>query len=55
MAISNLNSLALTFLDKFVHHVILLRFNHSCEFACQQRVLKTFPRLGYRCSEDGIV
>ena len=28
---------------------------HSCEFACQQRVLKTFPGPGYPCSKDGIV
>ena len=28
---------------------------HSCRFACQQRVLKTFPGPGYLCSEDGVV
>ena len=28
---------------------------HSCGFACQQRVLKTFPGPGYLHSEDGIV
>ena len=28
---------------------------HSCEFACQQRVLKTFPGPGYLRSEDGVV
>ena len=28
---------------------------HCCGFACQQRVLKTFPGLGYLCSEDGVV
>ena len=28
---------------------------HSCGFACQQRVLKTFPGPGYLCSKDGIV
>ena len=28
---------------------------HSCGFACQQRVLKTFPHPGYLRSEDGIV
>ena len=28
---------------------------HSCGFACQQRVLKTFPGLGYIRSEDGVV
>ena len=28
---------------------------HSFGFACQQRVLKTFPGLGYFCSEDGVV
>ena len=27
---------------------------HSCRFACQQRVLKTFPGLDYVCSEDGV-
>ena len=26
---------------------------HSCGFACQQRVLKTFPGPGYLRSEDG--
>ena len=28
---------------------------HSCWFACQQRVLKTFPGPGYLHSEDGVV
>ena len=28
---------------------------HSCEFACQQRVLKTFPGPGYLRSEDAVV
>ena len=28
---------------------------HSCGFACQQRVLKTFPSPGYLHSEDGVV
>ena len=28
---------------------------HSCEFACQQMVLKTFPGPGYSRSEDGVV
>ena len=28
---------------------------HSCGFACQQRVLKTFPGSGYLHSEDGVV
>ena len=28
---------------------------HCCRFACQQRVLKTFPGLGYPRSEDEIV
>ena len=28
---------------------------HSCGFACQQRVLKTFPGPGYLRSEDGVV
>ena len=27
----------------------------SCGFACQQRVLKTFPGTGYLCSEDEVV
>ena len=26
---------------------------HSCGFACQQGVLKTFSCPGYLCSEDG--
>ena len=33
-------------------------FEHSvsyCRFACQQRVLKTFPGPGYLRSEDGVV
>ena len=28
---------------------------HSCGFACQQRVLKTFPGPGYLRSEDEVV
>ena len=28
---------------------------HSCGFACQQRVLKTFPDSGYLRSENGVV
>ena len=28
---------------------------HSCGFACQQRVLKTFPGPGYILSKDGVV
>ena len=28
---------------------------HSCGYACQQRVLKMFPGLGYLRSEDGVV
>ena len=28
---------------------------HSCGFACQQRVLKTFPDTGYLHSEDGVL
>ena len=28
---------------------------HSCVFACQQKVLKTFPGPGYLHSEDGVV
>ena len=28
---------------------------HSYGFACQQRVLKTFPGPGYLHSEDGVV
>ena len=28
---------------------------HSCRFACQQRVLKTFLGPGYIRSEDGVV
>ena len=28
---------------------------HCCGFACQQRVLKTFPGPGYLHSEDGVV
>ena len=27
---------------------------HRCGFACQQRVLKTFPGLGYLRSEDKV-
>ena len=27
----------------------------SCGFACQQKVLKTFPGPGYLHSEDGVV
>ena len=28
---------------------------HGCGFACQQRVLKTFPGPGYLHSENGVV
>ena len=28
---------------------------YSCGFACQQRVLKTFPGPGYLYSKDGVV
>ena len=28
---------------------------HSCVFACQQRVLETFPGPGYLRSKDGVV
>ena len=28
---------------------------HGCKFACQQRVLKTFPGPGYLHSGDGVV
>ena len=28
---------------------------HGCRFACQQRVLKTFPGPGYLYSENGVV
>ena len=53
------------------HYFILLRLNpfyfrvdregwwfeqcHSCGFACQQRVLKTYPGPGYLRSKDGVV
>ena len=45
---------------KFEHSVcrgslILSTLCHSCGFACQQRVLKTFPGPGYLHSEDGVV
>ena len=33
----------------------LITLCHSCEFACQQRVLKTFPGPGYLPSEDAVV
>ena len=28
---------------------------YTCEFACQERVLKTFPGPSYLRSEDGVV
>ena len=28
---------------------------HSCGFACQQKVLKTFPGPGYLRSENGVI
>ena len=48
------------------HNFIMLRLNpfgprvgglgtHSCGFACQQRVLKTFSGPAYLRSEDGVV
>ena len=33
----------------------LITLCHSCEFACHQRVLKTFPGPDYILSEDGVV
>ena len=33
----------------------LSTLSDSCGFACQQRVSKTFPGLGYLCSVDGVV
>ena len=52
----------MTVTDKFVyvaHHFILLWLHLFClkvdSFACQERVLKTFPGLGYLHSEDGVV
>ena len=59
----------MAFAGKFAYkarHFILLRLNpfdlrvdrercHSCGFACQQRVLKTFPGPGYPRSKDGVV
>ena len=33
----------------------LSTLDHSCGFACQQRMLKTFPGPGYLCSMDGVV
>ena len=36
--------------------VVIYIYNiYSCGFACQQRVLKTFPGPGYLHSEDGVV
>ena len=35
--------------------VVLSTLCHSCRFACQQRVLKTFPGHGYLHSKDGVV
>ena len=34
---------------------VLSTLCHSCGFACQQRVLQTFPGPGYLHSEDGVV
>ena len=34
--------------------VVLSTLCHSCGFACQQRVLKTFPGPGHLRSEDGV-
>ena len=33
----------------------LSTLDHSCGFACQQRMLKTFPDPGYLCSMNGVV
>ena len=33
----------------------LSTLRHGCWFACQQRVLKTFPGPGYLRFEDGVV
>ena len=42
-------------LGLIVRDVGLSTLCHSCLFACQQRVLKTFPGHGYVHSEDGVV
>ena len=34
---------------------VLSALCHSCDFACQERVLKTISGLGYLNSEDGVV
>ena len=42
-------------MNKFKRDGGLSTLCHSFGFACQQRVLKTFPGLGYFCFEDGVV
>ena len=38
-----------------IHTYGLSTLCHNCGFACQQRVLKTFPGPDYLHSEDGVV
>ena len=35
--------------------IFSLLYMYICRFACQQRVLKTFPGPAYLCSGDGVV
>ena len=36
-------------------YIYIYILHHICGFACQQRVLKTFPGPDYLRSEDGVV
>ena len=53
--ISILTNLLRNLLQIFYTKHKALSLCHSCAFACQQRVLKTFPGPGYLHSEDGVV
>ena len=39
----------------YIIYMVVRALCHSCGFACQQRVLKTFPGPGYLRSKDGVV
>ena len=41
------------YINIYIYNIYIVY--HSCGFACQQRVLKTFPGPGYLRSEDGVV
>ena len=44
-----------TYILNIYIYIYIYILHHICGFACQQRVLKTFPGPDYLRSEDGVV